>query len=219
MQVTAIRLKLGGKLVLSDVGAEFTRGLNVILGPNGSGKTSLLRCIIGMLRPQGGVVEHTDGEKSYAPAEYFSAEMSVLDVLLAGDSKRDYTKYIESLGLRQFLDKSFSSLSTGEKRMVLIAKALTEGDIVLMDEPTSGLDLRNQARLRGILLSSRHKVLVVSTHDISLACVADRVTLLKAGSVLAQGEPSQVLNEETLSRLYDVPVKMVRVEGKPLFVI
>jgi len=215
--ISAISVRLGGRLVLEEVGVEFVRGLNVILGPNGSGKTTLLRCIIGMLKPQAGRIEVEEGEKSYAPAEYFGAEMSVLDVLLSGDSKRDYTPYLELFGLQSFLSRNFSSLSTGEKRMVLIAKALAEGDVVLMDEPTSGLDLRNQVKLREALCGIKRKVIVVSTHDVSFAQAADRVTLLKSGRVIAQGDAESVLTEDLLSQLYEVRVRRVQVDGRTLF--
>lgn len=217
MLISAIRVRLGGRLVLEDVGLEFTRGLNVILGPNGSGKTTLLRCIIGMLKPQAGSIRIEEGETSYAPAEYFGAEMSVLDVLLSGGSGRDYASYLEPFGLQAFLDRNFSSLSTGEKRMVLIAKALAEGDVVLMDEPTSGLDLKNQVKLRVILAGIKHKVIVASTHDITFAQGADRVTLLKSGRILAHGEAERVLTEELLTQLYEVRVRRVSVDGHTLF--
>ncbi|MEM0322313.1 MAG: ABC transporter ATP-binding protein, partial [Thermoprotei archaeon] len=124
MLISAISLKIGSRFVLYDVGIEFVRGLNVILGPNGSGKTTLLRCIIGMLKPQAGWVEIEEGEKSYAPAEFFGAEMRVLDVLLSGGSNKDYRSYLNLFGLEQFLDRNFASLSTGEKRLVIVAKTL-----------------------------------------------------------------------------------------------
>jgi iron complex transport system ATP-binding protein len=215
--ISAISVKLGDRLVLREVNVEFVRGLNVILGPNGSGKTTLLRCIIEMLKPQTGKIEVEAGEKSYAPAEYFGAEMSVLDVLLSGDSRREYTPYLELFSLQSFLERNFSSLSTGEKRMVLIAKALAEGDVVLMDEPTSGLDLKNQVKLREVLGTIKHKVIVVSTHDVSFAQAADRVALLKCGRVIAQGEAERVLTEDLLTQLYEVRVRRVHVDGKTLF--
>lgn len=217
MLINAISVKLGDRLVLCEVGVEFVRGLNVILGPNGSGKTTLLRCIIGMLKPQTGEIEVEEGEKSYAPAEYFGAEMSVRDVLLSGNSRRDHKPYLELFGLQAFLDRNFSSLSTGEKRMVLIAKALAEGDVVLMDEPSSGLDLKNQVKLREALATVKHKVLVVSTHDVSFAQAADRVALIKGGKIIAQGEAESVLTEDLLTQLYEVRVRRVNVDGRTLF--
>jgi len=237
LRLVALSVKLGGKVVLSEVGLELVRGLNVILGPNGSGKTTLLRCIIGMVKPVSGALElsdehleevggdhHTVGgkpktERSYAPAEYFSAQMSVRDVLLSGGSKKDYSRYLAMFGLEGFLERSFHTLSTGEKRLVLVAKALAEGDMVLMDEPTSGLDLKNQAKLKQVISGQRgEKLLVVATHDIGLALLADRVTLLREGAVVAHGPPEEVLTEEVLSRVYEVRVRKLSVDGQTFFV-
>lgn len=151
MLIKGLSVKIRDRLILNEVGLEFIKGLNVILGPNGSGKTTLLRCIIGMIKPSEGRIEIEEKEKSYSPAEFFSAEMNVMDVLLAGGSKKDYMRYLKLLGIDNFINRNFSTLSTGEKRLVLIAKALAEGDLVLIDEPTSGLDLKNQINVRNIL--------------------------------------------------------------------
>lgn len=221
MRLVALSVKLGDRLVLRNVDVEFVKGLNVLLGPNGSGKTTLLRSIIGMFRPAPGALmleDEPEKERSYAPAEYFAAEMSVEDVLLSGGSRKDYRRHLEELGLEGFLKRNFATLSTGEKRLVLVAKALAEGNLVLMDEPTSGLDLKNQAKLKKMLVAQRDKVLVVATHDINLAAIADRVTLLKRGQVLAHGTPLQVLTEELLGELYEVQVKKVCLDGQTFFV-
>lgn len=221
MRLVALSVEFDGQFVLRGVGLEFVKGLNVVLGPNGSGKTTLLRSIIGMFKPAPGSLileDDFERERSYAPAEYFPAEMSVEDVLLSGGFKKDYARYLKELGLEGLLKRNFATLSTGEKRLVLVAKALAEGNLVLMDEPTSGLDLKNQAKLKRILQAQRDKVLVVATHDINLAAAADRVTLLKRGQVLAHGTPSQVLTEGLLGELYEVPVKRVVLDGQTFFV-
>ncbi|PSN82856.1 iron ABC transporter ATP-binding protein [Candidatus Marsarchaeota G2 archaeon ECH_B_SAG-G16] len=218
MLIKALSVKLNGKLILKEVRLELVKGLNVILGPNGSGKTTLLRSIIGMLKPEEGEIQ-VEGERSYAPAEFFGADMSVLDVLLSGGAKKHYQEYLEILGLSEFLNRNFSTLSTGEKRLILIAKALAEGDVVLMDEPTSGLDLKNQAKLKRVLLGLKSKTIVVCTHDINLALLADRVALLKNGRIIAQGEPKEVLTEALLSELYDVQVKKVWLDGHSFFFV
>ena len=214
MLIKGLSVKIRDRLILNEVGLEFIKGLNVILGPNGSGKTTLLRCIIGMIKPSEGRIEIEEKEKSYSPAEFFSAEMNVMDVLLAGGSKKDYMRYLKLLGIDNFINRNFSTLSTGEKRLVLIAKALAEGDLVLIDEPTSGLDLKNQINVRNILSSLKDKMIITCTHDISIATIADRVALLKEGRIIAQGEPVYVLTEELLSDLYGVKIKRIWVDDR-----
>lgn len=214
MLIKGLKVKIKDKIILDEVGLKFVKGLNVILGPNGSGKTTLLRSIIGMIKPVEGIIELDDDEKSYTPAEFFSAEMKVIDVLLAGGGKKDYLTYLKLLGVENFLNRDFSTLSTGEKRLILIAKALAEGNLVLIDEPTSGLDLKNQLLIKNILSALKDKVIIVCTHDISIATIANRVALLKNGKIVMEGEPWEVLNEETLSNLYGVKLRKVWIDDK-----
>ncbi len=202
--------------MLKGVTLELKEGVNVILGPNGSGKTTLLRAIIGMVRPSEGEVEVNEN-KSYVPAEFFGVQMAVSDVLLSGGKKRleDYLVYLDYLGIRDFLSRDFSTLSTGEKKLTLIAKALTEGDLVIMDEPTSGLDLRNSAKVLKVLKEVK-KTFLIATHDLNFLRVASWAVLLKEGSVVFQGNPRDI-DAGTLSELYGTPVKKVEVNGEVHF--
>lgn len=197
------------------------KGLNVILGPNGSGKTTLLRTIIGMIDPVMGEITLDEGEIGYSPAEFFPAPMRVIDVMRSGTSVRDsiYLSYLQELGMDEYREREFSTLSSGEKRMVLVAKALAEGNSVLMDEPLSNLDARNYVRLvKAMRKFSKTKTIIVTSHDVELATVADHVVLMKNGMVFKEGDPSSALTEETLSTLYDVKMRRVKVGERIIFV-
>ncbi|EWG07909.1 MAG: ABC transporter ATP-binding protein [Candidatus Aramenus sulfurataquae] len=216
MLIKGLKVKLSNKLVLDNVTVELKDGVNLILGPNGSGKTTLLRAIIGMVKSMGGELK-VEGEKSYVPAEFFNAQMKVIDVLLSGGEGRlvEYLSYVDYLNLRDFLDRDFSTLSTGEKKLTLIAKALAEGDLVIMDEPTSGLDLRNSAKVVKVLREVK-KTFIVATHDLNFLRIASWAILMKEGRVLFQGSPRDV-DETMLTELYSTPVRKVEVDGNIYF--
>ncbi|MCI2413710.1 MAG: ABC transporter ATP-binding protein [Candidatus Aramenus sp.] len=216
MLIRGLKVRLSNKLVLDNVTVELKDGVNLILGPNGSGKTTLLRTIIGMVKPMGGELK-VEGERSYVPAEFFNAQMKVIDVLLSGGGSRleEYLDYVDYLNLRDFLERDFSTLSTGEKKLTLIAKALAEGDLVIMDEPTSGLDLRNSAKVVKVLREVK-KTFIVATHDLHFLRVASWAILMKEGRVVFQGSPRDV-DDVTLTELYGTPVKKVKVDGEVYF--
>lgn len=216
MRAEGLSVRLGGRSILKEVTFEVGAGVHLVIGPNGSGKTTLLRTIAGMYTPFSGRV-FVEEELSYVPAEFFDASIAVEDVLMSG-RPGNFLDYVSALGLEKFYTRSFSTLSSGEKKLVLVAKALAEGTTVLMDEPLSSLDPRNYAKVLQVLLEERNKkCLLVATHDTELIGVADTVLLLKEGTVLAHSQPSK-LKEEHLEGLYGVRMTKVYVHGKPYYV-
>ncbi|MBP1357851.1 MAG: ABC transporter ATP-binding protein, partial [Sulfolobus sp.] len=164
MLIKGLRVKLGERIILNDITIKFGSGINLILGPNGSGKTTLLRTIIGMIKPYLGEVK-TDKEISYSPAEFYSPQLKVRDVLLAGRKKGDYDKFVKALNAYKLLDRDFSTLSSGEKRLILVMKALAEGDLVIMDEPLSNLDVANKRKIIEIILAMKgEKQFLITSH-------------------------------------------------------
>lgn len=221
MLVKNIKVELGGKEILSNVSFEARRGINVILGPNGSGKTTLLRVLIGMIKPKEGEVILDRGERlSYVPSEFFPATMRVSDVLLAGNKRgkiEDYIEHTKTLGIYSLLDRDFFTLSSGEKRLVLISKALAEGNVVLMDEPLSNLDLSNKYKtLRLISEIKDEKTFLITSHELEVLDYADQVIVMKRGRVAYVGEPKE-LSEEVLSDVYNVKVKKYYLENRTFF--
>ncbi|EZQ11050.1 iron ABC transporter ATP-binding protein [Candidatus Acidianus copahuensis] len=201
-----ISVEINGKRILDNVSFEPNRGINVILGPNGSGKTTLLRVIIGMVKKTEGKVS-LKGKISYVPAEFFSAQMKVSDVMLAGSriELNEYTKVMKKMEIQGLINRDFSTLSSGEKRLVLIVKSLVEGDVVLMDEPLGNLDLANRAKVLRIL-KEYDKTFIITSHEIEVLDFASKVLLLKNGKVLYSGNPADV-NESLLSELYNVKLR------------
>lgn len=213
-----------------------------LLGPNGTGKTTLLRCLLGVLKPQRGSVT-VDGRDisrmsaaevarsiAYVPQNGTTGfPFSVLDVVVMGRSTHlrtgatpsdaDYELafgHLEMLGMGHLVNRTFNAVSGGERQLALIARALTQASLVLiLDEPTASLDFGNQARILQVVsqLSARGHAVVMTSHmpDHAFAC-ADTVALLKAGRLLAKGAPGSVINEDILTELYGVPVRIAALD-------
>ena len=216
-----IKVNLGGKEILHGISFSTDGGINVILGPNGSGKTTLLRTLIGMIKPSEGEIQ-INKRIAYVPSEFFPAQMKVRDVLLSGEKKRKIEDYLENaklLGIETFLDREFSSLSSGEKRLTLICKALSEGDLIIMDEPLSNLDLANKMRIMKIMTEmAKRKEFLITSHELDVLNISNKVIIMKKGKVVYEGKPSDV-TEEVLSEVYEVRIRKYEVDGKTFFFV
>jgi iron complex transport system ATP-binding protein len=214
-----------------------------LLGPNGAGKTTLIRAIAGLVpyagsvRVDGGSVASMSRrevslrialvpQKPETPPELTVAEYVLLGrtphiAYLATESREDRLAAqgaIARLGLEKFVERPLGSLSGGELQRAVLARALAqEAPVLLLDEPTSALDLGRQQQALELVdeLRRDHTLTVVSAmHDVSLAGqYADRLLLLEAGDVVADGVATDVLTEERISLLYGASVRVVRENG------
>jgi iron complex transport system ATP-binding protein len=224
------------------------RGLNValkqgevlaLLGPNGGGKTTLLKTLLGLLRPRAGAV--TIGGRMLAlislrerakliayvpqlhvPTFAFTVETVVLmgrtahGNLLSRPSAQDRTvaaRVLEQFGIGHLALRSYTMISGGERQLVLLARALAqEPQFVVLDEPTASLDFGNQGKvMREIraLAGMGHGVLF-TTHDPNHALrAADRAYLLRAGERIAEGTVREVLTRAQLESLYGTRVEQL----------
>ncbi|HEX9870970.1 MAG TPA: ATP-binding cassette domain-containing protein [Candidatus Tectomicrobia bacterium] len=124
---------------------------------------------------------------------------------------------MKRLGVAELKDRSFATMSTGEQRRFLLGRALiNDPDTLLLDEPTSGLDLKACFQyldiVRGLMRSGK-TVILVTHHIHEIPPEISRVVLLKAGSVVADGEKSQILTSVQLSHLFDTAIELVRTNG------
>ncbi|RLI39174.1 ABC transporter ATP-binding protein [Candidatus Bathyarchaeota archaeon] len=211
-----------------------------IVGPNGAGKTTLLKCLDRVLKPARGTVL-LDGHDlaslsrreiarsvGFLPQEQGNAApLRVLDVVLLGrtpymrrlasPSERDIRaarEALELVGIGHLAERLFSELSGGERRKVLLARALAqEPELLLLDEPTAHLDLRSQVEVLELVrsLADRGLAVVMAMHDVSSAArFSDKMLMLKAGRVVAAGRPEEVLTEEVLAEVYGVRALIIR---------
>ena len=214
-----------------------------IIGPNGAGKTSLLRIILNIFEPTEGEIQvngKSTGEYkskelykilSYvAQREEFTFPFKVFEVVLLGriphsgklqfESNEDYRiveEALETVGMSNFTDRSVVSLSGGEKQLVFIAKALAQDTkFILLDEPTSNLDINFQLKIMNLLknLCNKGRGIIVVLHDLFLARkFCDKLLVLNNGEMNHFGDPGTVLNEKTISEVFNVNASLVRNEA------
>lgn len=213
-----------------------------VLGPNGSGKTTLLECLGGIRRPTAGEVL-LDGEPlraltarerarriGFVPQLHEPAfPYTVTEMVLLGrapylrllarpgpEDRREAEQALEAVGIAPLSDRSFTTLSGGERQLALVARGLAQGaGVLLLDEPDAHLDPFYQARILGVArgLSRAGVSVVLSTHDPTSALShADRVLFLVRGEASPAAAPAEAITEATLKAAYGVPFSVLQGE-------
>jgi iron complex transport system ATP-binding protein len=215
-----------------------------LIGPNGAGKTTLLRAIAGLLSHEGSVslfdepaagLDRRERARLLAvvpqapetPPWLTVAEYVLLGrtphlgpLAREGAADRDAAeRALERLELEPLAERPLGTLSGGERQRAVVARALAqEASIVLLDEPTAALDIGHQQQALELLDELRREkglTYVAAMHDLTLAAqYADRMVLLDAGRVVADGPPADVLEPTRLARHYDADVEIVDVGGR-----
>jgi iron complex transport system ATP-binding protein len=202
-----------------------------LIGPNGSGKTSLLRCAWRFSKPESGEVR-LDHQNVWKQSSRWCAQriavvlqefpdafgLTVDEVVAMGrtphkglfdgdtlDDRNLVTQALESVGLKGFEDHAFATLSGGEKQRVILARALAQQpQLLILDEPTNHLDPRYQLQLLQWVKRLQIGTLA-SIHDLNLAAAfCDRLYVLNHGRIVASGTPREVLTEALLRNVFGV---------------
>jgi iron complex transport system ATP-binding protein len=223
---------IGKMKILDHVSLEVTSGRFIgIIGPNGSGKSTLLKTICKVLSPTSGRIsvygEDLRMMSNRRMAKYVSVvaqeseavfDFTVEEVVLMGryhkkkalDTMGDSDRESASLALgmmrmQSFGERSFLSLSGGEKQRALIARAMAQDtEIILLDEPTNHLDAGSQIMTLETLKSSG-KTVVAALHDLGIASrYCDEVYILQKGALLRSGPPRDVITNDLIEELYDI---------------
>ena len=222
--------------ILRGVSLEVNRGEFVgVIGPNGSGKSTLLKNIYRMLTPTSGeiwldekslirmsnrkmaeqlavVAQESEANFDFTVGEVVQMGRYPRKKLMeaANDQDRDMVKHaLQLVGMEEFLDRSFLTLSGGEKQRVLIARALAqETELIILDEPTNHLDIGSQIKTLSLLKDSG-KTVLTALHDLSLAArFCDRIYVLKDGKNLCDGKPETLISSELVKELYQIDAEV-----------
>ena len=240
IEVKNLSFSYGDRPVLHDISFSVDKGEFLsILGPNGVGKSTLFRCVLGLLSGYTGtvLVNGRDARQfsvreaarhiAYIPQSSRSIfHYSVFDIVLMGRTSglrtfrtpgkadRELCQWaLEKVGIPHLRDRCFHRLSGGEQQLVLIARALVQkAPILMLDEPTANLDFGNQLRVlqqARDLAREGYTVIQTTHHPEQSYQFSDRILAIQKGRVLTEGTPSQVLTEQTIRRLYGVEVEIV----------
>ncbi|PKL00674.1 MAG: iron ABC transporter ATP-binding protein [Tenericutes bacterium HGW-Tenericutes-1] len=237
MDVNDLSFAYGKDHILNSISFSVEEGERlIIIGNNGVGKTTLLKCLNQMLEPKKGLITFNDINlntyshkelaklMAYVPQSISYTEQNVFETVLLGrkpyinfqPSINDYLKtetIINQLSLQHLALKNTNQLSGGERQKVAIARALNqESKIILMDEPTANLDIKKQLELSDFIIdiSSKNKIMmIISMHDINLALrIGTKFLVLKESNIYAFGDKS-IITKQLINDVFNVNSKTV----------
>lgn len=244
MEIKDIVCGYGSRKVVNGISITVESGeILCLLGPNGVGKTTLFKSLLGFLKIKSGQVLIDDEDISswsrkklakavgYVPQAHNSSfEFNVLDVVVMGraayigtmssPSKEDVKiaeDALKALGIYFLKDRIYTEISGGERQMVLLARALTQQPkILIMDEPTSNLDYGNQVRLLQQVneLAKKGLAIIMTTHSPDHAFLcSSKVALLQRNNKFKVGSVNEIVTETNLKEAYGVNVSIVKTKG------
>ena len=235
-----------GKDVLFDVSFSLEKGeLMTIMGPNGVGKTTLLKRVVGILLGNTGtltldgkdITHRTPRERAkligYVPQRSHVSGSTVFESVLLG--RRPYMTWdvteedldkvsgiISSIGLEDLSERKVDSISGGEYQLVQIARALVQDPrVILLDEPTNNLDVANQESVLNVLrtiIRERGLCAIMTNHDINLSVRhSDRLMMLKDGRIYASGG-KEIITSKSIRDVYGMNVAVEQIRGNPVII-
>ncbi|WP_305297180.1 ABC transporter ATP-binding protein [Parvibacter caecicola] len=244
IEVTNLSFAYGNREVLRDLNFSIPDGCLVnVLGPNGVGKSTLFRCILGLNPHYSGSilvngkdlralsVRQRAREISYIPQSHASVyDYEVIDVVLMAtgselkllgtpgpEQLQRAHAALERIGIGHLAHRTYTQISGGEQQLVLIARALAQNArTIIMDEPTSALDYGNTVRVLSCVrqLAREGLSIVQSTHNPDHAFLySDQTMVLSEGRLRAFGDPKDVITSELISELYHVEVEVNSLYG------
>ncbi|MBW6411735.1 ABC transporter ATP-binding protein [Clostridium weizhouense] len=232
LKVEDLSYKICEDEILSNINIEINKGDFVgLIGPNGCGKSTLLKNIYRVYKPYCGGIFIDDisinklNNKDIAKRmsvmvqeNNIEFDINVLDMVLLGryshkkllenNSNEDFfiaRQSLKEVGLSNYEDRSFLSLSGGEKQRVLIARALAQkAEFIILDEPTNHLDIGYQFQIMDIL--KKQEITVFSSiHDLNIACFyCDKLFVMDNGKIIDYGTPEQVITNDLIKKLFRV---------------
>ena len=238
LAIDDVMVRYGRRNVLGSFSIDALRGgrLTALLGPNASGKSTLIKTVAGVVNKHGGEIsgnvagERLSGKQlrgriGYMPQDLpHSAALTAFEAITVATRSRNQQAAAEvmaELGITDLAERYLSELSGGQRQMVACAQMLaTNPDFMLLDEPTSALDLHRQVFLLKVVqrrARERGAVALIAIHDINLAArFCDDMVLMRAGQPVAQGAPTDVLTPELLRAVYGIDAEVLSHRGVPV---
>ncbi len=235
-----------GTQVLHDINLKiYEPGLLCIIGPNGVGKSTMVKCMNKLLIPSKGSVTLDDRNvRSYSLKELSKTigfvpatssdnfSMTVIDTVLmgrhphqkVGSEKNDMHivyQVLDDLKITHLALRNYNELSAGQHQKVSIARGLAqEPDILILDEPTANLDVRHQVQVIELLLRLSHErgmTVVMISHDLNIAAkYADKIVVMSTPGVIYRvGTPNEVITEDTIRYVYGMECTILNVDDRP----
>lgn len=237
LSIENITVKIDKKEIVKSLSLHAKKGDFVgLIGPNGSGKSTLLKSVYGVLKYDKGCIKIDNKDiktislseiaKEMAVVGQFNTinfELTILEIVLMGrsphlgtwkkESEEDYKiaiQALEKVGMDKLLDRSFSTLSGGEKQRVILARALTQQpQILILDEPTNHLDIKYQIEILS-LVKNLGICVVAALHDLSLAAqFCNELYLIKNGELKFRGKPKDIITTEIVKEIYEIDCDIV----------
>lgn len=239
LEICNLSFGYGSQPILRNINLTFHPGkMTAVIGPNATGKSTLLKCISGILRGQGNIlidgknVKNLKAQDMANQISFLSQEgsgkpvLSVFEVVLLGKvhslslkvndvEVNCVLKILRQLGIEDLASRNIGELSGGQRQMVFIALALVrEPGILLLDEPTTSLDLSRELEMLELikkLTITRNMTTVVTLHELDMAArFADEIVVLSNGEVYATGPPAAVLTSSMLRTVYQVKAAILQ---------
>ncbi|MED1725363.1 heme ABC transporter ATP-binding protein [Brevibacillus parabrevis] len=237
LNVENITVGLENKTILHNVSLTVRSGEFVgLIGPNGSGKSTLLKSIYRVLKPRSGLISLDDDNVYQLSARQNAQRMAVvrqessvefdftvMEIVMMGRSphkrlfqtdttadSRICEESLERVGMQAYAERSFFSLSGGEKQRVLIARALVQqAEFLVLDEPTNHLDVRYQLQVMD-LVKTLGITVFSSLHDLNIAAMyCDRLYVIRDGELVASGTPDEVLEPGLIRDVFGVETEVI----------
>ena len=241
--VSDLSVAYGRRVVLRNVSAEISRGQAVgVVGPNGGGKSTLLKAIAGIIPMLSGEVtlfgKPIGGQRSrvaFMPQREivdWEFPVTAADVVMmgryprmrwphrAGSRDREIVEeMLQRVGMLEYRDRQIGALSGGQQQRVFVARALAqEADVLLLDEPMTGIDASTQEVVMGIIEEQRQqgKIVLLATHDLFAASCACDCLCCVGERAVSFGPTEQMYTEETLTEVFGGPVIILGQQSEPL---
>ena len=246
MNVKELIKKYAGKAVVDSVSFEIQKGkVTSLIGPNGAGKSTVMGMISRLIAKDSGLIHFDDKDLSEWKSRELAKRLAILTQhnnvqmkltvkelvafgrfpysgsRLTAEDEEIIARAISYMELEEFKDRYIDELSGGQRQRAYIAMVIAQDtEYILLDEPTNNLDIYHATNMMKIvrrLCDELGKTVVLVLHEINYAAFySDYICAFVDGKIAKYGTVSEVMNKETLSKIYNVDFQIMEIDGKPL---